>query len=95
MRLLPHRVGLRPQDSRLPRAAYVRLALHCPACCWRSALPLRFSTSVAGPQNMDPCECFRQRHEIKAKGKSVHSAMATGCTSCHEIRVNKDVTRSS
>ena len=31
-------------------------------------------------------------HEDKSKGKSVHSAMAMGCTSCHEIRVNKDVT---
>jgi predicted CXXCH cytochrome family protein len=32
-------------------------------------------------------------HEDKTKGKSVHSAMAMGCTACHEIRVNKDVTR--
>ncbi len=32
-------------------------------------------------------------HEDKTKGKAVHSAMATGCTSCHEIRVNKDITR--
>ena len=32
-------------------------------------------------------------HEDKTKGKSVHSAMAMGCTSCHEIRVTKDVTR--
>jgi predicted CXXCH cytochrome family protein len=32
-------------------------------------------------------------HEDKTKGKSVHSAIAMGCTSCHEIRVNKEVTR--
>jgi predicted CXXCH cytochrome family protein len=32
-------------------------------------------------------------HQEKATGKSVHSAIAMGCTSCHEIRVNKDVTR--
>jgi predicted CXXCH cytochrome family protein len=32
-------------------------------------------------------------HEDKAKGKSVHSAIAMGCTSCHEVRVTKDVTR--
>ena len=32
-------------------------------------------------------------HEDKTKGKSVHSAIAMGCTSCHEIRVNKDITR--
>jgi len=32
-------------------------------------------------------------HEDKTKGKAVHSAIAMGCTSCHEIRTNKDVTR--
>lgn len=31
-------------------------------------------------------------HEDKTKGKSVHSAIATGCLSCHEIRVNHDIT---
>jgi predicted CXXCH cytochrome family protein len=31
-------------------------------------------------------------HENKSKGKSVHSAIAMGCTSCHEIRTVKDVT---
>src|SRR5580704_164281 len=32
-------------------------------------------------------------HEDKTKGKAVHSAIATGCTSCHEVRTNKDITR--
>ena len=32
-------------------------------------------------------------HENKAKGKFVHSAISLGCNSCHEVRVNKDVTR--
>ncbi|MGA3212212.1 MAG: cytochrome c3 family protein [Terriglobales bacterium] len=32
-------------------------------------------------------------HADKSTGKAVHSAIAMGCTSCHEIRVNKDVTR--
>jgi predicted CXXCH cytochrome family protein len=40
----------------------------------------------------DPSTCLAC-HEDKTKGKSVHSAMAMGCTACHEIRVNKDVTR--
>jgi predicted CXXCH cytochrome family protein len=40
----------------------------------------------------DPATCA-QCHEDKTKGKSVHSAIAMGCTSCHEIRVTKDVTR--
>lgn len=32
-------------------------------------------------------------HENKAKGKVVHSAIALGCNVCHEVRVNKDITR--
>ncbi len=32
-------------------------------------------------------------HENKAKGKAVHSAIASGCNSCHEVRVNREVTR--
>jgi predicted CXXCH cytochrome family protein len=31
-------------------------------------------------------------HEDKTKGKFVHSAIAMGCTSCHEIRNTKDAT---
>jgi predicted CXXCH cytochrome family protein len=42
--------------------------------------------------NTNPATCI-ECHEDKAKGKFVHSAIATGCTSCHEIRVTKDVTR--
>jgi predicted CXXCH cytochrome family protein len=40
----------------------------------------------------DPATCLAC-HEDKTKGKSVHSAIAMGCTSCHEIRTTKDVTR--
>jgi predicted CXXCH cytochrome family protein len=40
----------------------------------------------------DPSTCIAC-HEDKTKGKSVHSAIAMGCTSCHEVRTNKDVTR--
>ncbi len=32
-------------------------------------------------------------HEDKTKGKSVHSAIAMGCLSCHEVRVNRETTR--
>lgn len=42
--------------------------------------------------NTDSAKCA-ECHEDKAKGKFVHSAIAMGCTSCHEVRVNKDVTR--
>ncbi len=39
----------------------------------------------------DGAKCI-ECHEEKSKGKSVHSAIATGCLSCHEIRNGKDVT---
>lgn len=43
-------------------------------------------------KNVDSAKCL-ECHEDKAKGKNVHTAVATGCTSCHEVRANKDVTR--
>ena len=42
-------------------------------------------------KDVDSKKCL-ECHEDKTKAKSVHSAMATGCLSCHEVRVNKDVT---
>lgn len=54
------------------------------------------SFAATHPVPLDPktdsATCI-QCHEDKSKGKAVHSAIAMGCTSCHEIRVNKDVTR--
>lgn len=32
-------------------------------------------------------------HEGKSQGASVHSAMAMGCRTCHDVRVNREVTR--
>jgi predicted CXXCH cytochrome family protein len=43
-------------------------------------------------KNVDSAKCL-ECHEDKSKGKAVHSAIATGCLSCHEVRVNRDVTR--
>ncbi len=43
-------------------------------------------------KNVDSAKCL-ECHEDKTKGKSVHSAIAMGCLSCHEVRVNKDITR--
>lgn len=43
-------------------------------------------------KNTDSAKCI-ECHADKAQGKFVHSAIAMGCTSCHEIRVSKDVTR--
>jgi predicted CXXCH cytochrome family protein len=43
-------------------------------------------------KNVDSKKCL-ECHEEKTKGKAVHSAIAMGCLTCHEVRVNKDITR--
>jgi predicted CXXCH cytochrome family protein len=43
-------------------------------------------------KNPDFTQCA-SCHENMAKGKFVHSAIPLGCNACHEVRVNKDVTR--
>ncbi|ABF39752.1 multiheme cytochrome [Candidatus Koribacter versatilis Ellin345] len=40
----------------------------------------------------DSAKCI-ECHGEKSKGKNVHSAIAMGCTSCHEVRVNRNITR--
>src|SRR3954469_671759 len=66
---------------------------------WRIALfglmvPSAFAAKHPVPLDpkVDAAKCV-ECHTDKSKGKSVHSAIATGCLSCHEVRVNKDVTR--
>jgi hypothetical protein len=55
-----------------------------------------YATAKQHPVPLDPktdsAKCI-ECHANKAKGKAVHSAIATGCLSCHEIRSVKDVTR--
>lgn len=66
------------------------LVLSLAAVC----LPRAFS--AVHPVPLDPktdsAKCL-ECHADKSKGKFVHSAIAMGCMSCHEIRVNRDVTR--
>jgi len=58
-----------------------------------AALPAAAKTHpVPLDKNVDAAKCV-ECHEDKAKGKAVHSAIATGCLSCHEVRVTRDVTR--
>jgi predicted CXXCH cytochrome family protein len=58
-----------------------------------NALPAFAATHpVPLEKNTDAKKCL-ECHEDKAKGKAVHSAIQMGCLSCHEVRVNKDVTR--
>lgn len=53
-------------------------------------------TAAVHPVPLDPktdsAKCV-ECHDDRTKGKFVHSAMGKGCLSCHEIRVNKEVTR--
>jgi len=57
-----------------------------------AATPLRAQVHpVPLDKNSDAAKCL-ECHADKTKGKSVHSAVALGCLSCHEIRAGKDVT---
>jgi predicted CXXCH cytochrome family protein len=42
-------------------------------------------------KNVDSAKCL-ECHADKGKGKAVHTAISTGCTTCHEVRVNRDAT---
>jgi len=72
---------------------FARLALY--GLLWVAVLALP-AAAAQHPVPLDPktdsAKCI-ECHADKAKGKAVHSAIATGCTSCHEVRVNRDVTR--
>ena len=93
MRFLPHPVWFRKTAAQPGCRVVAR-------CVWLCIALLALFATRAGAavhpvpldQNTDAAKCL-ECHEEKTKGKSVHSAMATGCLSCHEIRVNKDVTR--
>jgi predicted CXXCH cytochrome family protein len=41
---------------------------------------------------VDAAKCL-ECHADKTKAKSPHTTLASGCLSCHEVRVNRDVTR--
>ncbi len=43
-------------------------------------------------KNVDGSKCL-ECHEDKKEGKAVHSAISTGCLSCHQVRANNDITR--
>jgi len=76
-------VGMRPFHQKLMRLALLAFL----------AGPLAFARMHPVPldKNTDPAKCI-ECHADKSKGKVVHSAIATGCTTCHEVRTNKDAT---
>jgi predicted CXXCH cytochrome family protein len=93
MGLIPHRARFRTafagHGSRKPVA---RIGI----CFALAALLASRASAAVHPvpldKNADAAKCL-ECHDDKAKGKHVHSAMAMGCMSCHEVRVNKDITR--
>ena len=70
----------------------VRFALAGLAAILLSGAALGATHPVPLDPKTDSATCI-SCHEEKTKGKAVHSAIAMGCTACHEVRVNKDVTR--
>jgi predicted CXXCH cytochrome family protein len=80
----------------LKPSSRMNLKLNALGCCIVVLLLAGRVLAAKHPVPLDPkadtSTCIAC-HEDKTKGKSVHSAMAMGCTACHEIRVNKDVTR--
>jgi len=85
------------RQTRNPMAAHARgphfASLLFAVIVFIAAAPAFAATHpVPLEKNTDTKKCL-ECHEDKAKGKAVHSAIQMGCLSCHEIRVNKDVTR--
>jgi predicted CXXCH cytochrome family protein len=91
MKLVPHRAWFGNAVARLSRGA-LRRGLHVFLLAFSAGYAFGAVHPVPLDRNVDAAKCL-ECHEDKTKGKSVHSAMAMGCLSCHEVRVNKDVTR--
>ena len=93
MRLFPCRAYFRRvfADFQLPVSE-----LGGAVCVWLSMMLALPAIAAVHPvpldKNTDAKKCL-ECHEEKSKHKFVHSAMQAGCLGCHEIRVNKDVTR--
>ena len=94
MRLFLHRIWFRKSVANRS-GRHSALIVWIYSLPWSHLLPMRASAAVHPvplDKNTDAAKCL-ECHDDKTKGKSVHSAMATGCLSCHEVRVNKDITR--
>jgi len=85
-----------PLSALFVTLAYAQRRRALAVCCFLLFMGLSRAGAAVHPVPLDPktdsAKCI-ECHEDKTKGKAVHSAMATGCTSCHEIRVSHDVTR--
>jgi predicted CXXCH cytochrome family protein len=76
--------------------ALLRSSLSALVCLFLVAILAVRVSAAEHPVPLDPkadsSTCIAC-HADKSTGASVHSAIAKGCTNCHEIRVNDDVTR--
>ena len=92
MRLIPRFVGFRNKDVKYDgRAVGIDVLILFAVM----ALLLSRATAAVHPvpldKNVDGAKCL-ECHEDKSKGKFVHSAIAMGCLSCHQVRTNRDIT---
>ena len=93
MNLVPHRVRFRkPVANASRRKPGISVWIWIVPFALLAARAFAAVHPVPLDKNTDSAKCL-ECHEDKSKGKHVHTAISTGCTSCHEIRVNKDVTR--
>ena len=74
---------LAPLVQFLAAAIFVTLVLAMPVFADIHPVPL--------DKNTDSAKCL-ECHGDRAQGKNVHTAVAMGCLTCHEIRVNRDAT---
>ena len=81
---------MREPKSALPRSRIAKAAMLTVVCL--SAISAHAKAHPPLAPKTDDSKCL-ECHESKGKGKSVHSAIAIGCSSCHEVRVALDVTR--
>ena len=85
-----------PKNRNLTNVTWRALPKFLAILCYVAAVSVLPSFGKTHPvpldKNVDAKKCL-ECHEDKSKGKAVHSAIATGCMSCHEVRVTRDITR--
>src|SRR5215470_14855288 len=76
---------LRERESALSRRSISQVAAVIVLVCL-GAVSAYAKSHPPLASKTDDSKCV-ECHEAKAKGKSVHSAIAIGCSSCHEVRI--------
>jgi predicted CXXCH cytochrome family protein len=93
VKVLPHPISYAQRvKARLDRPLLIVVLILFTLIALLASRALGAVHPVPLDKNVDAAKCL-ECHEDKSKGKFVHSAIAMGCLSCHEVRVNKDITR--